>query len=283
MSVKRLVLVSGLSGAGKTSFIGILEDMGYECLDRYPFGLLDGLLDFIFSTKDHRYDNIALSINVKEFAHAIALLNYRQVQFQAIFLDAQDEIITQRYQFTRRQHPLITNGQASTLQQAIEMERGYMQQVEADVMRIDTSHLSQKQLKKLVEASLTLDGQVKFSVSFVSFGFKFGVPLDADVVFDARFLPNPFWELELRSLTGNDEAVFRYVIDQEKTQQFIKLMVDYLDFSFEHSQQEGRNHFTVAIGCTGGKHRSVSLVNYLCDYYQKRVYSLRYHRDIERQ
>jgi RNase adapter protein RapZ len=282
MNSKRLVLVSGLSGAGKTSFIGILEDLGYECLDRYPFGLLDGLLDFLFETKDPRYNNIALSINVKEFAHTIALLNFRQVNFQAIFLDAQDEIIMQRYQFTRRQHPLITNGQAKTLQQAIELERYYMQQVEQDVMRIDTSHLSQKQLKQLVEASLSLDGRVKFSVSFVSFGFKYGLPLDADVVFDVRFLPNPFWVTELRSLTGNDEAVYQYVIDHEKTQDFIKLMIDYLSFSFNNSQLEGRNHFTVAIGCTGGKHRSVSLVNYLSNHYQSAVDSLKYHRDIER-
>jgi len=148
-------------------------------------------------------------------------------------------------------------------------------------MVVETSHLNATELKQRLNQVFAINERAPFSISFISFGYKNGLPMDADLVFDVRFLPNPYWNEELRELTGNDKPVYDYVIEKKETQRFIKKLKSFLDYAFKEYIREGKNHFTVAIGCTGGKHRSVSLVNWAYENYGKEYRCFKDHRDLE--
>lgn len=280
MSQQNVVLVTGMSGAGKTTAMGILEDMGYHCIDQFPVQLLSSLGEIINSQPDPRYTNIALATTALDYPKFLNYFENIDVNVKVIFLDASDEKLLLRYKFTRRHHPMLMFSKANTLEEAIEVERDMFESLnDRPVMRIDTTKLSQAELKSVLMEKLKLDSHDVFFISFVSFGYKHGVPLDADLIFDMRFLPNPFYVDELKGLTGDDQPVYDYVMKYEITQKMLKHLTDLLDFNFSEYAKENKNHLTVCIGCTGGHHRSVSVTNWLYDHYKTKYHCYKSHRD----
>ena len=262
--VKKVILVSGMSGAGKTTATSILEDMGYHIIENYPVQLLSFLVEIIETSADPRYSYIALSTNANDFPEFLRGIRGEGIDVQVLFLDASDLVLIRRYKSTRRTHPLLLLNTANTLEEAIAVERQLLTRtLNNSFVTMDTSFMTAKEMKRNIEQYFAKDAVPSFSISFLSFGYKYGVPLDADLMIDVRFLPNPFWEPELRSFSGNDEIVYRYVMEKEETQEFLHRLESFLDYAFSEYVKEGKNHFTVAIGCTGGQHRSVTIANYL--------------------
>ncbi len=276
----RVVLVSGMSGAGKTSATSVLEDMGYHCIDQFPVQLLSLLVDMIESSTDPRYQVLALSTSAKDFPEFIQAFGGADMDVRVLFLDASNEELLHRYKSTRRTHPLLISNVANTLEEAISIERQMFQNYKDNAsLLLDTTFLKSNELKGKIERYFNLKNKPTFSISFISFGYKHGVPLDADLMIDVRFLPNPYWEIELRPYSGDDACVYDYVMEKPETQEFIKRLLEFLDYGFEQYVKEGKNHFTVAIGCTGGQHRSVTIANYLYDHYSKQYNCFKEHRD----
>ncbi len=278
MSQQDVLLVTGMSGAGKTTAMGILEDMGYHCIDQFPVQLLSNLGEIIHSKIDPRYSNIALATTALDYPK---FLNYfKNIETKVIFFDASDEKLLLRYKFTRRHHPMLIASKANTLEEAIEVERDMFENLnDNSIMRIDTTKLSQAELKAILMEKLKLTSHDVFSISFVSFGYKHGVPLDADIIFDTRFLPNPYYVDELKELTGDDAPVYDYVMKFDETKQLLKHLTQTLDFCFESYAKQNKNHLSVCIGCTGGHHRSVSVTNWLYEHYKKKYHCFKSHRD----
>ncbi len=282
MTKQNVLLVTGMSGAGKTTAMGILEDMGYHCIDQYPVQLISSLDEIINANPDPRYINLALATTAMDYPRFLSYFENIGVNVRVIFLDASDEKLLLRYKFTRRHHPMLLFHKANTLEEAIEVERDMFESLNRQaVMRIDTTQLYQADLKKILMDKLELNSSQVFSVSFISFGYKYGVPLDADLIFDMRFLPNPFYVDELKELTGDDQAVYDYVIRSEETKQLLFHITQYLDFCFSSYAKENKNHLTVCIGCTGGHHRSVSVANWLFDHYKGQYHCFKSHRDMK--
>lgn len=268
-----------MSGAGKTTAMAVFENLAYRCIDNYPVSLLTEFAEMV--KNDSRYQKVAMAVTLEDAPKAIQLLsNIDWINKSVVFLDCEDNILIKRYKETRRTHPILISNKAATLLEAIEYERKLARAIskEASIM-IDTSHLKGAKFQKLIENHFIRKSENPFRVSFVSFGYKHGIPKDADLLFDVRFLPNPFYIPELRELTGNDKAVYDYVIDKEETQVFIDKMTTLLDYLLKQYQQEGRTHLIIGIGCTGGQHRSVSLTNYFADHYTGIYRVHRLHRD----
>ena len=282
MENKHVVLVTGMSGAGKSSVTSILEDMGYHCIDNFPVQLLSVLADLIEHTTDPRYANVALSTSAQDFPDFLrGLKGGEGIDVQVLFLDASDNILLHRYKSTRRTHPLLVSNTVNTLEEAIQVERHmFVQHKDASFITIDTSFLDLKELKEKVEKYFSRNAAPTFSISFISFGYKNGVPLDADLMIDVRFLPNPYWVVDLRPYSGNDKCVYDYVMQKPETQEFLKRLLAFTDYAFAEYVKEGKNHFTVAIGCTGGQHRSVVITNYLFDHYRQTYHCYKEHRDV---
>lgn len=282
MKSKRVVLISGMSGAGKSSVTRILEDMGYHCIDNFPVQLLSLFVDMVENSTDPRYSYIALSTSANDFFEFLRVLNGEDLKVEVLFLEASDATLLHRYKSTRRTHPLLLSNQANTLEEAISVERGIFQKYHNDrLLSIDTTFISEKELKQKIEQLFAKSHVPTFSISFISFGYKNGVPLDADMMIDVRFLPNPFWDIKLRPYSGNDACVYNYVMEKPETKEFLEKFIPFLDYSFEQYVKEGKNHFTVAIGCTGGQHRSVSIANYLYQHYKGKFTSYLEHRDVK--
>ena len=277
---KKVILISGMSGAGKSTAARVLEDMGYYIIENFPSQLLPEFVDMIETSSELKYEYIGVCTSAEDFSTFLTGLNGRNIELQVLFLDANDSVILHRYKSTRRTHPLLLSNQCNTLDEAINVERQmFTRNVNSYFVTIDTSFLSEKEFKKKLESYFAKSAVPTFSVSFESFGYKYGVPLDADLMIDVRFLPNPFWEESLRKYSGNDACVYDYVMDKEETKEFIKRLLSFLDYAFEQYQKEGKNHFTVAIGCTGGQHRSVTITNFLYDHYRTKYNSYKEHRD----
>ena len=277
---RRIVLVSGMSGAGKSTATRILEDMGYRVIDNCPVQLADSLVDLVKNSPDSKYQYVALSTNAQDFPDFLKALKSTDVQVLTLFVDASDDVLLKRYKSTRRIHPLLLNNTANTLEEAISVERQlFAKNINSTFVTIDTSTLTNNTLRTKIEEFFSLSTKPTFTLSFVSFGYKFGVPMDADLMVDVRFLPNPYWEEDLRTFTGNDDNVYHYVIDKEETQEFLKRFINFTDYAFAEYEKEGKNHFTVAIGCTGGQHRSVAITNYLYDYYKDKYHCYKEHRE----
>lgn len=281
MSQVNLVLVTGMSGAGKSTAMSILEDMGYHCMDQFPVQLVNQLSDLLLSGENARYQNVALATNALDYTTFLESIESIGLKVKVLFLDASNEKLLQRYKFTRRNHPFILFHQATSLEEAIEAEREYFNalQSRAALYHIDTTLLKHNDLKEQLEKMLPLSDQPSFSISFVSFGYKNGIPMDCDLLFDVRFLPNPYYVEEMRELTGNDARVYDYVMSFDETKECLNKLTDFLDYALPMYQKEGKNHLTVGIGCTGGQHRSVTITNYLNDYYQEKWHCLKSHRD----
>ncbi len=280
---KALVLITGMSGAGKTSAMNALADLGYNCIDNYPKELLPAL-EQLMESGDPQYDRLALSASSQDYVDFMNFFDTLKRPLQVVFVDASDEELLLRYRFTRRMHPLLVHNEASTLEEAIELERDSFRSLEEnmkDTLHLDTTRLTPQALVNVLKPYFKSQTEPEFAITFQSFGFKHGLPMDADIVIDVRCLPNPFYEAGLKKLTGNDERVYKYVMDREETREYVKRLSSYLDFVFESYRSQNKNHMIVAIGCTGGQHRSVSVCNWLYDHYKDEYKTFKSHRDLD--
>ncbi|MDO4520775.1 MAG: RNase adapter RapZ, partial [Erysipelotrichaceae bacterium] len=221
-----------------------------------------------------------LSTTAQDFSEFLRGLKGQNIEVQVLFLEASDSVLLHRYKSTRRMHPLLLVNVANTLEEAIAVERQmFARNINNSFITIDTSFLAEKEFKRKIEQYFAKSSVPAFSLSFVSFGYKYGVPMDADLMVDVRFLPNPFWVVSLRPFSGNDKEVYDYVIDKPETKEFLDRLLAFTDYAFEQYLKEGKNHFTVAIGCTGGQHRSVAITNFLFDHYKTKYNCYKEHRD----
>ena len=215
----RIILVSGMSGAGKTTAMGILEDMGYHCMDQFPVKLLPNLLEMIAKEDDTRFHNLALSTNLVNFNEFKNTLGVLDIDLQILILESSHPELLKRYKFTRRTHPMLLSNIATTLEEGIQIERERLNKLkEQNCLVVDTSFLNATELKQRLNKVFAINNRAAFSISFISFGYKNGLPMDADLLFDVRFLPNPYWEESLRTKTGNDQEVYDYVMTNKETQ-----------------------------------------------------------------
>ena len=261
------VVITGLSGAGKSYAIKCFEDMGFFCVDNLPTTLIPTFADLV-ARADTRRGRVALGVDVREgeylshFLEALAELRTRGHTVEILFLEAGEEALVRRYRETRRRHPLAPDG---NVLDGIRAERKALSTVREVADRIvDTSALTVHQLKDfLIEAYVAPKARPGLAVSLVSFGFKHGVPIDADLVFDVRFLPNPHFVDGLRPLDGRDDRVREFLMKHEESRELLRRIGDFLGFVLPAYQREGKAYLTIAIGCTGGRHRSVALVEEL--------------------
>ncbi|HEX7056335.1 MAG TPA: RNase adapter RapZ [Bacilli bacterium] len=263
----KLVIISGMSGAGKTIAVQSLEDLGFFCVDNLPPVLIPKFAELIEQSKG-RIGKVALVIDLRgrEFFTALAeALNYlkenQTISYEIVFLDATDAVLVQRYKESRRRHPLAPEGLPL---EGIMLERRLLEELKGMATQvIDTSGLKPMQLKeRIVERYHQLHVKT-IVVNVISFGFKYGIPIDADLVFDVRFLPNPHYIEHLRPLTGIHSDVYDYVMRWPDTQIFLQKLLDMLNFLIPQYLQEGKGQIVIGIGCTGGKHRSVAIAEYL--------------------
>ncbi|MBS5113967.1 MAG: RNase adapter RapZ [Coprobacillus cateniformis] len=276
-----VVIVTGMSGAGKTQAMAIFENMEYRCIDNYPVALLKEFGDLMRTST--KYAKVAMAVSLGDAILAVRVLsNMDWIDLTVIFLDCDDEVLLSRYKQTRRSHPLMIGNMSSSLMEAIHFEREMADPVSklANIV-IDTTLLKPSKLQDKLEIYFHKGNQDTFRVSFVSFGYKHGVPRDADLLLDVRFLPNPFYIEELRYLTGNDKAVYDYVMEQAETKEFIEKTITYYDYLLKKYEEEGKMQMIIGIGCTGGQHRSVTLTNYFADYYSKYYQVYKWHRDAD--
>jgi UPF0042 nucleotide-binding protein len=280
----QLIIITGMSGAGKTVAVQSIEDLGYFCVDNLPPVLIPKFVELIEQSAGSM-SKVALVLDLRgrEFFDALFLAidqldKKESFQYQILYLDASNEVLVQRYKETRRRHPLSPDGLPL---EGITQERKLLEELKGRAQQIiNTSQLKPAQLREKIVARFTDIEENQLTVNTMSFGFKYGIPIDADLVFDVRFLPNPHYIDEMRPKTGLDEEVSTYVLKWTETQTFIRLLEGMLSFLLPHYQREGKNQVVIAIGCTGGKHRSVTLAEHIqkrfADEYTTRVS----HRDI---
>lgn len=279
--MRKLVVISGISGAGKTTASNFLEDKGYRCIDQYPPELLKELIELIEKDETGKYENIALTISLKDLEKYQSLLNNVDIKPILLLIDCDKDSVINRYKFTRRVHPFLTTNVADTLEEAIDIEKKILNDFKKYGKVIDTTNLSLNELKEAINNALNDVEHTNLSLSFVSFGFKNGVPKDCDCIFDVRFLDNPFYDPKLKKKTGNDKAVRDFVLNSKKTQTYLKKLISYLDYMFKsYDKGEDKRHLTICIGCTGGQHRSVTIANYLYQNYKKQYTCYIKHREI---
>lgn len=266
----KLLIVSGRSGSGKSVALRVLEDLGYYCVDNIPVNLLPALTHSVI----HDYENVAVSIDVRNLPNdpndVSEILNYlpSAVELNILYLDANDDDLIRRFSETRRLHPLIKQNIA--LDQAIALEKKLLEPISTRTdLYINTSQLTPHQLSDLVRERILGKKTGSMVIVFESFGFKHGVPQDADYVFDARFLPNPFWEKSLKGQTGLDKPVQDFLSSQPIVTKFIWQVNSFMMTWLPHLERNNRSYITIAIGCTGGKHRSVYIAELLAENLRK--------------
>lgn len=281
------VIVTGMSGAGRNSVLKMLEDMGYFCVDNLPVRLIPKMAELMLD-KQESIDKLALGIDIRnlqglsELDGILDQIKEQGLEYKILFLDADDGVLLQRYKETRRNHPLALQGRMTKAIAAERVELSFIKD-RADYI-IDTSHMLVRELKHEIDQIFLGEKEYEnFFVTLLSFGFKHGIPGDSDLVFDVRFLPNPYYIPELKPLTGNDRSVYDYVMATDQAKEFQKQLYDMLSFLIPNYIAEGKNQLVVSIGCTGGKHRSVSMVRALEEQMKKLPYTVKLeHRDIER-
>ncbi|MBQ1281312.1 MAG: RNase adapter RapZ [Oscillospiraceae bacterium] len=282
------VIISGLSGAGKSRATKILEDIGFYCVDNMPVDLIPQFAQLCLATKG-RYERVALVTDVRGsltfdgLFMALDKLNAMKCVYTIMFFEATNEALIKRFKETRHMHPLMRDG--STLEQAVERERKLLEPVRNRAAYIiNTSTLSTSKLRgELIRLFADKSREHNMSVEVISFGFKHGLPMEADVVVDVRFLPNPYYIPELRPMTGLDPEVRDFVFSYQQTKDYLAKLEDLLAFSLPLHLEEGKTNLTIAIGCTGGKHRSVAIAKHLGEYITKQGFeTVVIHRDMGR-
>ncbi len=282
------VIITGLSGAGKTSALHAMEDIGFYCVDNIPPLLLDTFYDLCDNSADKRMKKVAVVVDMRsgnmfnELADIISKSKLSGKRFKILFLDTKADTLLIRYKETRRKHPLSSEFAGGSLEKAVELEIELMKSVKiiSDYV-IDSSYMKPKQLKERVTAMFTEGASDSMLVTCMSFGFKYGIPLEADLIFDVRCLPNPYYINELKHKTGLDEEVRQYVLGFDVTKEFVDRMIDFIDYSLPLYRQEGKSELVIGIGCTGGKHRSVTLARLLNSHFNdNNQQSAIHHRDI---
>lgn len=262
----RFIIVTGLSGAGKSEATNALEDMGYFCVDNLPPKLIKKFAE-VCKQSQGSIDKVALVMDIRggiffdDLFESLSELYREQFRYEILFLDTSDEVLVKRFKEKRRSHPLAPGGRVIT---GIELERQKLREVKdkADVI-IDTSKYAIKDLREEMARKFG-DKEMpekQMAITILSFGFKYGIPVDSDLVFDVRFIPNPFYIPELKPFSGNDEPVKNYVMDQIETQTFLEKANDMFEFLIPNYQKEGKRQLIISIGCTGGRHRSVAIAN----------------------
>lgn len=277
----RILIVSGLSGSGKTVALRAVEDAGFYCVDNIPVSLISSLIDKISRQKDSKHIAIGIDIREREFLEnidaSITLLR-KKFPVMILYLEAEPAVLVRRFKETRRPHPL-----GGSLEDAIKEEKEVLSGLKTDADRIiDTSTLSPHELRRLVTSLYAQKaGHKDLAVNVISFGFKYGIPQNIDLLFDVRFLPNPHFVPELKELTGRDRKVSDYVFSQPVTKQFMKKVKDLLGFLIPHYIREGKSYISIAFGCTGGKHRSPAISEEVFRFMAKENLDLHViHRDI---
>ncbi|MEW9077890.1 RNase adapter RapZ [Terrisporobacter glycolicus] len=280
----KFIIVTGLSGSGKSEAMRALEDMGFYCVDNLPPTLIPKFAELCYQSNS-TIDKVALGIDVRgrkffEALHeSLNTLRKDKYPFEVLYLDCADDILLKRYKMTRRNHPLAINRQ---IPEGIKMERTILEPLKeiADCI-VDTSNMKPKDLKEEI-SKIYANGEVNnnLTISVVSFGFKHGIPSDSDLVFDVRFLPNPYYVDELRSKTGEEQDVRDYVMNSDISHQFYEKLLDMINFLVPQYIEEGKHHLVISIGCTGGRHRSVTISNLISNELMKQGYRVvKKHRD----
>lgn len=267
IAMAKLVIITGMSGAGKTKAVQSLEDLGFFCIDNLPPVLIPKFAELI-EQSNGKIGKVALVIDLRgrEFFEALTeSLNYVKENYtldcEILFLDATDSVLVQRYKESRRRHPLAPDGMPLD---GIRLERKLLEDLKGSATQIiDTSNLKPAQLKETITSRFSHLEHNTISVNVTSFGFKYGIPIDADLIYDVRFLPNPHYVNTLRPKTGQDPEVYEYVMKWPETQTFLAKLLDMLHFLIPQYRKEGKSQVVIGIGCTGGKHRSVAIAEYL--------------------
>lgn len=272
--IMKLVIVSGLSGSGKSIALDTLEDCGYYCIDNLPVALLQDFIDHVMLVDKGTYHKTAIGIDARNqtdkwvnFPENLKLIRAKGIDCEVVYMQADEAIILKRYSETRRRHPLTTAQRP--LREALEIEQEMLRPValHADIV-IDTSYTHYHQLRDLLKNRLGEKGKSNLTMLFQSFGFKYGIPVDADFVFDARSLPNPYWVQELRGFTGKDQPVIDFLQREAVVNDFFQDISQFIERWAPRFESDNRSYLTIAVGCTGGQHRSVFLVETLGKHFQ---------------
>ncbi len=283
----KLIIISGLSGSGKTVALHTLEDEDYYCVDNLPVGLLPQFVDRILSRRVQLYDNIAVGIDarsdsedLRDFNTILEWIQQRdpdtEIEIEIIYIQAELDTLIKRFSDTRRKHPLTKKG--LPLSEAIEVERNLLKDVAtAANLYVDTTYTNIHELRSYIKERVVKREKTNLSLLFHSFGFKNGAPADSDFVFDVRCLPNPHWEPNLRALTGQDKEVIAFLQEQDDVQKMLEHIKDYLKFVIPKFKKQNRYYLTVSIGCTGGQHRSVYIAEALHDDFREHLENISIH------
>lgn len=284
-----VIIVTGLSGAGKSNTMNYLEDMGYYCIDNMPPALIDAFINLEEQNKIN-LEKAAFVVDIRggkffdDLIHVLDELGKMGKEVKILFLEASEEALIRRFKETRRNHPL---GEGRTTQEAIRTEVKELRDIRsrADYI-IDTTNLKPAQLQRILNGIVMGgegEGNTGFAVLVQSFGYKHGMPPDTDIVFDVRFIPNPFYFKSMKNLTGNSKKVREYVMRFDETKEFIKKLEDLIEFLVPYYQKHGKSHLTLAFGCTGGQHRSVAMANEFSDIFKKKgIEVTTVHRDVDK-
>jgi UPF0042 nucleotide-binding protein len=271
----KLLIVSGLSGSGKSIALDTLEDCGYYCIDNLPVTFLEDFIRHVMLDDKNTYAKTAIGIDARnqaeklaDFSDSLNFIRSQGISCEVLYMQAEENILLKRYSETRRRHPLTDLNKP--LKEALQIEKDMLRPIAkcADIV-IDTSHTHYHQLRDILKSQLGESGKRQMVIQFLSFGFKHGVPLDADFVFDARSLPNPYWVVELRGLTGKDQEVINFLQDEDVVQQYFQDVRNFIERWAPRFEADNRSYLTVAIGCTGGQHRSVFLADGLARHFQQ--------------
>ena len=284
------VIISGMSGAGKTSALHIMEDIGYYCVDNIPTSLLQTLYKLCKDSSDKAMKRVAVVVDVRGNGDYEVMYddleNFKKNNegVSILYIDAKVDSLIVRYKETRRRHPLTERLKDGSVAAAVKEEQRLLVPVKtlADYS-IDTTFMSIKQLRERIISMFLENSSNSIMITFMSFGFKYGIPLESDLIIDVRCLPNPFYIAELKEHTKKEKCIQDYVLDSEETQEFVKRLIDWLDYSLPLYLKEGKSELVVGIGCTGGKHRSVTIAELLDNYFMEKGYKcIVQHRDVKK-
>ena len=284
------VIISGMSGAGKTSALHIMEDIGYYCVDNIPTSLLQTLYKLCKDSSDKAMKRVAVVVDVRGNGDYEVMYddleNFKKNNegVSILYIDAKVDSLIVRYKETRRRHPLTERLKDGSVAAAVKEEQRLLVPVKtlADYS-IDTTFMSIKQLRERIISMFLENSSNSIMITFMSFGFKYGIPLESDLIIDVRCLPNPFYIAELKEHTGLEKCIQDYVLDSDETQEFVKRLIDWLDYSLPLYLKEGKSELVVGIGCTGGKHRSVTIAELLDNYFMEKGYKcIVQHRDVKK-